>query len=231
MISFFFLAYALAHGALFVWALRLLLQHRHVDTVPVLIVLFGLVYDNAVLAGGTLIGHGGLLERLSIPRFFLHAFGTPLLMLSALGLVQRCGANWARSSGIAIGVTTLTLVMIAVGVAADLVGLHLVAKDSAGVVSYGNASAFAAPVAPLVTVLILLTAGVIVWRHSGGPWLLIGAIVQLLAGAISGAMMIVGNFGELALLAALIVTDARVPDPRRDPQAPARDDQLNSMLS
>ncbi len=208
MISFLFLAYALAHGALSVWAVRLFLQHRHPDTVPVLIVLFGLIYDNAVLAGGTFIGHGELLERLSVPRFFLHAFGTPLLILSALGLVRRSGAKWARSSVVGGGMAALTLAMVAVGVAADLVGLHLVAKDSAGVVSYGNASAFAAPVAPLVTVLILLTAGVIVWRHSGGPWLLIGAIVQLLAGAISGAMMIVANFGELVLLAALVLTDA-----------------------
>ena len=89
--SIVFLLYALAHIALFGWTLRLFLQHRYPATVPLLIVLFGLVYDNAVLAGGAWIGHGELLERLSVPRFFMHAFGTPLLMLSAIGLTALGG--------------------------------------------------------------------------------------------------------------------------------------------
>lgn len=38
-----------------------------------LIVTFGLIYDNAILAGGGMLGHGDVLERLSVPRFFMHA--------------------------------------------------------------------------------------------------------------------------------------------------------------
>ena len=210
MISIVFLLYALSHIALFRWALHLFLQHRHPATVPLLIVLFGLVYDNAVLAGGAWIGHGELLERLSVPRFFMHAFGTPLLMLSAVGLVQRSGVNWARSGMVVGGVAALTLAMIAVGVEADMLQLDLVAKDPAGVVSYGNASTVGPPIAPLVTIVILITAGVIVWWHNGGPWLLAGAVAQLAAAAIGDAIVIIGNLGELVLLAGLIVTDAKL---------------------
>lgn len=218
MISFFFLAYALAHVALFGWALRLFLQHRHPVTVPLLIVLFGLIYDNAVLAGGAWIGHGELLEHLSVPRFFMHAFGTPLLMLSALGFVRRSGAEWSGSGVVAGGVTALMLAMIAVGVDADLLRLDLVAKETAGVVSYGNASTAGPPIAPVVTIVVLIAAGVIVWRHKGGPWLLAGAVAQFVAATVGDAIMIAGNLGELALLAALIVTDARLsksPEPTR----------------
>jgi hypothetical protein len=210
MTSLVFLLYALACSALFGWALRLFMQHRCPTTVPLLIVLFGLIYDNAVLAGGAWIGHGELLERLSVPRFFMHAFGTPLLMLSALGLVRRSGTRWAQSGVVVGGVAVLTLLMIAVGAEADLLRLTLVAKESAGVVSYGNASSLGPPIAPIVTIIVLIAAGVIVWRHKGEPWLLAGAVAQFVAAATGDAFVIAGNFGELALLAGLIVTDDRL---------------------
>jgi hypothetical protein len=229
--SIAFLLYALAHLALFGWALRLFLQHRHPATVPLLIVLFGLIYDNAILAGGVWIGHGELLERLSLPRFFMHAFGTPLLILSALGLVRRSGADWAQSGVVTGGVAALTLAMIAVGVEADLVRLDLVAKEPAGVVSYGNASTSGPPIAPLVTIVILIAAGVIVWRHSGGPWLFAGAVAQLVAAAIGDAFVIAGNLGELVLLAALIVTDARLSKSLEPTPNSGQNDRFNLMAS
>ena len=210
MMSIYFLLYALAHIALFGWALRLFLQHRHPATVPLLIVLFGLIYDNAVLAGGAWIGHGEVLERLSVPRFFMHAFGTPLLMLSALGLVRRSGADWARRGVVAGGLVALTLAMIAVGVEADLLRLDLVAKEQAGVISYGNASTAGPPIAPVATIVVLIAAGMVVWRRNGGLWLLAGAVARFVAAAIGDAIVIAGNLGELALLAGLIVTDARL---------------------
>lgn len=210
MMSIYFLLYALAHIALFGWALRLFLQHRHPATVPLLIVLFGLIYDNAVLASGAWIGHGEILDRLSVPRFFMHAFGTPLLMLSALGLVRRSGADWARRGVVAGGLVAFTLAMIAVGVEADLLRLDLVAKEQAGVISYGNASTAGPPIAPVATIVVLIAAGMVVWRRNGGLWLLAGAVAQFVAAAIGDAIVIAGNLGELALLAGLIVTDARL---------------------
>lgn len=209
MTSAVFLLYALGHAALFCWALSLLLRYRHPATVPLLIVTFGLVYDNAVLAAGGMIGHGELLERLSVPRFFMHAFGTPLLMLSALGLLMRTHAEWTRSALVAAGIAVLTIAMIAVGVEADLLGLDLQPKRTADLVSYGNAASAGPPVAPLVTIVVLIITGLIVWRD-GGPWLLLGASAQFIAAAIGDAITIAGNLGELALLAGLVATDHRL---------------------
>ena len=210
MTSLVFLLYALGHVVLFGWALWLLLRYRHPATVPLLIVTFGLVYDNAMLAAGGLIGHGELLERLSVPRFFMHAFGTPLLMLSALGLAIRSGAEWARSLPVAAAIALLTLAMIAVGVEADLIGLDLEANRVGDLVSYGNAATDGPPIAPIVTIFVLIAAGVIVWRRGGGPWLLLGSLVQFAAAAIGDAITIAGNLGELALLAGLVATDSRL---------------------
>lgn len=52
MTPLIFLLYALGHLALFGWALSLLLRRSSPATVPLLIVTFGLVYDNALLAVG-----------------------------------------------------------------------------------------------------------------------------------------------------------------------------------
>ena len=210
MNSLIFLIYALGHMALFVWALHLFLRYRHPATVPLLLVLFGLVYDNAVLAGGAFIGAGDVLEQLSVPRFFMHAFGTPLLILSALGLVRRVGAKWSFGAAAAATAVTLTVLMIAIGVYKDVVSLELAAKSAGDLISYGNAAAAGPPVAPIVTILALVGAGVIVARRGGGPWLLIGSLVQFTAAALGDAAVFIGNLGELALLAALVVTDHRL---------------------
>ncbi len=210
MTSLVFLLYALAHLALFTWAMVLLVRRGSPATVPLLIVTFGLVYDNALLAAGGSIGHGDLLERLSVPRYFMHAFGTPLLMLSALGLMRRVGRDWTRTSLLAALVASLTIAMIAVGVDADLVRLQLQAKAEAGVVSYGNAGTSGPPIAPIVTILVLIAAGISVWREGGEPWLLLGAVAQFIAAALADLFVLAGNLGELALLAGLVVTDARL---------------------
>lgn len=220
MNSLIFLLYALAHAALFAWAMWLLLRYRQPATVPLLIVAFGLVYDNLLLAGGGALGHGPLLEQLSVPRFFMHAFGTPLLMLSALGLARRAGANWTRASWVALLVGALTLAMIALGVQAELLDLQLEPKREGDLLSYGNASTDGPPIPALVTAGVLLVAGWLTWRGGAGPWLLIGTIAQFIAGALGNAIAVAGNLGELALLASLVATDHLLSRrPASDPTA------------
>lgn len=208
MTSAVFLIYSLIHLVLFTWATFLFIRYRHPGTVPLLIVAFGLIYDNFILFAGASIGHGDLLERLSIPRFFMHAFGTPLLMLAGLGLVIRTRAKWAGSRWVAACVLVLTLAMIAVGVDADFVSLQLQPKQAADLISYGNAATSGPPVAPIVTIIVLILAGGVVWKRRGGPWLLLGSIAQFAAAALGDTFVIVGNLGEVALLAGLIGTDS-----------------------
>lgn len=224
MVPIIFALYALAHTVLFAWALQLLVRHREVSAVPLALVTFGLVYDNLILATGAWIGHGEMLERLSVPRFFMHAFGTPLLMLSALGMLRRIGPDWTRTKLAASLVGSVTVAMVAVGVDADLIRLDLAAKEVSGLVSYGNAATEGPPIAPIVTILVLLAAGFLAWRHDGGPWMLLGAVAQFIAAFIGDRLVIAGNLGEVALLAGLVVTQARISrrrdaDPRARPPA------------
>ena len=212
-----FLLYAAGHFALFGWALLLLLRHGRATTVPLLIVTAGLVYDNLMLAAGSSIGAGEQLRQLSVPRFFLHAVATPLLILSGLGLARRAGSRIVRSRAVAAAVLLLTLAMVAVGFRAEMLSLELVLEQTGGIVRYGNGATDGPPLAPVVTILLLIAAGLLVWRSGGGPWLAAASLAQFAAAAIGDAILVAGNFGELLLLAGLVATDWALGCARPEP--------------
>src|SRR5699024_5006927 len=95
--------YTLVYVVLLAWGLALAARHRWATpaNIPLLIVA-GLVYDNAVLATGRLIGEGPLLEALNLGRFWIHALVTPLLVVFAWHAITRTGAGWARTRWAAV---------------------------------------------------------------------------------------------------------------------------------
>lgn len=207
MNTLIFTCYALIHAALFVWTMRNFLRWREPATVPLLLVTAGLVYDNSMVAIGSFVGGGAMLAQLSVPRFFMHAMTTPLLILTALGMVQRTGAGWARKPFAIALVASLTVAMIIAGFGSDMVNLTLEAQHEGGLLSYGNANAGGVPIAPTVTTLVLLAAGIIVWMKDKIAWLTLGSIGQFAAAALGGLFVALGNLGEVLLLAGLVATD------------------------
>lgn len=209
-----FILYAAGHLSLFVCAAWLLVSRRTLATVPLMIVTAGLVYDNAMLALGGSIGVGQQLEQLSVPRYFMHAVSTPLLILTALGLVQRTEAHWSFALP-SIGLAVLIVVaLVAFGFWTDMITLQLEPEQEGGIVSYGNANSI--PVAPIATIIILFAAAAIIWWRGGGPILLVGAVIQFAAAATAEALVFAGNLGELALLAGLVWTDHKLKFARLD---------------
>ena len=77
-----------------------------------------LVYDNGLLAlGRTIVAnpvkeHFAMLSALSQPRFFAHAFLTPLLALQATRLGERAGATWLAKGTTTHMVVSLSLIHI-----------------------------------------------------------------------------------------------------------------------
>lgn len=187
---------------------------------PLLLVTAGLVYDNAMLAFGESLGFGQQLEQLSVPRYFLHAISTPLLILTALGFIQRTGAQWSTAKTTMVLVVLLVISLVVFGFWTDMVTLRLEAQQEEGLVSYGNASTI--PVAPIATIVALIAAGLVVWRRGGGVALLLGALLEFAAAAMGGALVFAGNLGELALLAGLVWTDWKLDPAGHGPAEPAR---------
>lgn len=206
MNTIIFLGYAVAHSLLFGLALSVFLARRTPSSVPLLLVTGGLIYDNLMLAVGSGIGEGQTLAQLSVPRFFLHALTTPLLMITGYCLAAQTWASLNRRRLAVAAIVILMFAMIAVGFWQDMLNLSLELQRQDGVISYGNAGSDGPPLAPIVTMVVLLAAGLIVWWKVRIPWLALGAIVQFAAAMLADAAVPIGNFGEVALLAGLVAT-------------------------
>ncbi|WP_413452598.1 hypothetical protein AA0Y32_09950 [Georgenia phoenicis] len=207
-----FLAYTGIYLVLLAWGLTLAARRRRWWTpanVPLLVVV-GLVYDNAVLGTGRFIGEGALLEALNLPRYWTHALVTPLLVVFAWHALVRAGVGWARTRAAAVvaGAVTAGLVVLEL---THVVGLDFEARREYGVLSYAPVEeAGGPPVMVLVVSLALLVAGVLVWRRQGWPWLLVGTAVMTVGSAVpvpvdSGA---VTNLFEVVLLTSVLATVA-----------------------
>lgn len=208
MTAAIFLVYAFIHVALFVTSIALLYRRRTLSTVPLSLVTAGLAYDNAMIAVGGSLGVGQELMQLSVPRFFMHALATPMLLLAALGLIQRTSADWSHAQLAKVFSLTLVVLLIAVGFWSDMLMLELEPKSEGSILSYSNANSF--PVAPIATIIALIAAGLVLWRNGGGTWVLLGTLTQLAVTFVGEAVVFAGNFGEVALLAALVWTDVTV---------------------
>ncbi|WP_028814764.1 hypothetical protein [Streptomyces flavidovirens] len=156
-----------------------------------------LAYDSAVVAAGTVLGHGPPLETLSTGRYLLHAVLTPLVvpcaaMLLSSGRVVVAGA-WGTAGALAVA-----------GAWATLPGLGLEPRHWADTVRYADAEPGGVPVAAVAAMLLLLVAGAVLWRRRRVPWLALGAVALFVASAAAVVVPPLGNAGEALMLAGLV---------------------------
>lgn len=179
--------------------------------VLVLIVVFGLAYDNVAIAAGAVWGEGDLLKTLNAPRYWVHALFTPAMMIVAFGALRLAGVGWAQSRLWHTVVCVLATVLILLGSYIDILNLTLVPETENGVLRYVNDfHLFKGPPIPaVVTILMVLIFGAVLWRKIKWPWLFLGSLVMFLAAAATG-FPIIQNVGEIAFGAGLVFTMIRV---------------------
>ncbi|MEU7282257.1 hypothetical protein AB0A69_26290 [Streptomyces sp. NPDC045431] len=156
-----------------------------------------LAYDSAVVAAGTVLGPGALLQALSTGRYVLHALLTPLVVPCAAMLLRGGRAVVAGAWGTAC-------VLAAAGAWATLPGLDLVPRRWADTLRYADAEPGGVPVAAVAAMLLLLGAGVVLWRRRRVPWVAAGAVAVFAASAAAVAVPPLGNAGEALMLAGLV---------------------------
>ncbi|MGW0781854.1 hypothetical protein [Streptomyces sp. NPDC002913] len=174
--------------------------------VPTL-VCAALVWDNGVIALGSSAGAGPLLETLSVPRFVAHALLTPLLVLWSLSAVTHAGLPWARRKGVRVAAVGLTVLLVAAGVLHDIIGLTLRTERWADTLRYTNDAA--SPVGPLpaiITGLVVLFAGIVLWRSTGFAWLAVTAGVMVVVSGAAAQVPPLGNAAEVVLNVGLLLT-------------------------
>lgn len=205
-----FFGYFAIYLVLLILGIRLAKQHGwNTLSNVLLLILFGLVYDNAILALGKFIGEGNLLERLSYPRFYMHAFFTPLLVLFSLSALKRAAIQWAFTQRVQAVFYLITLSLILYELLAEINGLSLSANWNYGVLSYSNADASSgAPLMVLMVSIVLLISSLFIWRKQKWGWFFAATVIMFVGNAfpISLPSAAIANAFELILIVGLFLT-------------------------
>lgn len=208
-----FFGFSVAYLALLVWGLMQLSARRRTDAaaLPLLVVL-GLIYDNAIIGTGRWLGEGPLLEGLSLGRFWIHAIVTPLLVVWAWHACRRAGARWAATTVGAVLAVAFAVGLMVLEYVTVLAGLQIAANEEYGVLSYSaEGGAQGPPLMVLFVAAALLVAGIVVLVKQKSPVLLIGTALMTVGSGVpipveSGAIT---NAFELVLLISILWTTGR----------------------
>lgn len=177
----------------------------------VLIVVYGLAYDNLVIAAGAMLGEGDLTKAINWPRYAIHALFTPAMMIAAFGMLRRADVRWAQGRVAHTIVCVLATALILFGGYGDILNLHLVPQSANGVLRYVNDFEFmkGPPLPAVLTIIVVLAFGGFLWRQIKWPWLFIGAAIMFIS---AGLMRIplLPNLGEIAFAAGLVFSMIKV---------------------
>lgn len=196
-----------AYVGLVVWAFSR--QRSWTLMAFVYLVLFGLVYDNGMIAIGKFIGEGELLENLNAMRFWIHALFTPALVLFSLGALRGAGVKWAKKQWALIAGIALFVLLIAIEIWQVTWGTELEPVSEYGVLKYSAIEDISGPPWMILLVsAVLLAAGAIVWKKAGWPWMFVGSVIMGIGSSVTLAVEseAVTNIFELILLASLVWT-------------------------
>jgi hypothetical protein len=177
--------YSLAYLFLFLWGLKLSAQYGFFSWLNVLLlVTFGLIYDNLVLSMGSIIGKGPFLEGLNGMRYWFHAFFTPLLILFSATAVRKTGIHWLKERTGLILTGAFTLAMVIAELIQNTLGLKLEPARNYGVLSYESTSSHGPPIMIIGVTVALLIAGVILWKKLKWKWMAVGVILMGIGSAV-----------------------------------------------
>lgn len=207
MTSLLFAMVTVIHSGLALWLARHAWIARSPSSLMAALVAFGLVYDNGIVAIGRLIGEGALLENLNLPRFWIHALITPLLIITAVGLARRLGAPWARSKWVHGAFCSLATALVLYGLLFELVGLELAADREGDTLRYSAVDS-APPIPSIAVIVVLIIVGAALARR-GGAWMGAGAAIMFAAAAVPSLPLLVANLGEVVLIVGLGLTATR----------------------
>lgn len=205
------------HVLLVIWLVRIYRQTGLLTAAVLIIPQAGLVWDNGVVAAGTLVGIGDTLKALSWPRFWVHwLFGTWLII--ACGAVLRlAGVRWALTRA---GMLVFCLLTVALMIY-DLPHFfrdQLYPVCEKGLIRYSTFVApdrlcfegqaltprSAPPIPSILTCLIVIATGAVLLVRRRFAWMLLGGVVMLLTASPPGMKYKLDNLGEVFITGGVI---------------------------
>lgn len=206
--SFAHLSIALMEWVLLGETIRLWRQSRSLPMIVLPIVLASISYDNLILAMGSLIGEGELLETLSMVRFLLHYVVVPLFIVIGVEIAHRAGAGWANTA-VRVLSWVIALGIAGVDVTTHYIGLDLVPVRFADILRYTAANVIGPPITTIVVNLFMLLIGIGIWIRLKWPWLFLGTVVALIGNAIPSSLVgtLAGSGSEFVMAISLLLTE------------------------
>ncbi len=193
MYSLLMLPLVIANTLLVVWLARSGFRHRDWVLFLTLVLMIALPYDTAIVALGSTIGQGELLENLSAPRLNWFYLTAPLLLPIAGGIARRAGLAWAQPNWV-LGVLGLLALGFVVNDAAKIFQVptiypacfedvlrYVSSVKPSQVCTPGQAGVDVGgslPWAGLAGLLTMLVVGGLLWWKCSWPWLVLGSVAS-----------------------------------------------------
>ena len=177
----------------------------------------GLVWDNGVIAAGSLIGIGDTLKALSWPRFWIHWIFGAWLIIGCGAILRLAGVRWAQTRAGMLAFCVLTAALMIYDLPHFFRDqLHPVCEK--GMVRYSTVVTAdrlcfegqaltprdAPPYASIIACLVVIACGVVLLIRRRFIWMLLGGVVMLLSAAPPGMKLKLDNLGEVFITGGVI---------------------------
>jgi len=223
LINITYLCISIAAFLTFIWGLKQWNSYRDVVFLLILAPVCLLWYDSLIIGIGSWIGEGSTLKTLSWPRYITHEILLPFWIIAAGALARRADFNWAKSKVVMALFCLVGTLGFAMGVM-ELLKIELFPACLKGTVRYvtyvseaqacsvdmigaGHAPS-GPPIIPILSTVLFLIIGLIMWAKRRWPWLLLGSILMfVMAGmpqSIAGPLL--SNIAEPVIAFAALLT-------------------------
>ena len=173
------------------------------------LMLFGMAYDNLVLALGNVGAGASWYAAASHARFALHAAILPLLIPFALSAMRACAIPFAGRRGVAACCWLVVAAAWSYGLWQDLGGLELKPREVFGHLRLASADALP-PLATIGANLLAMLCAFFVWRRAGWSPFFLGSLFIFLVNGATGGLpwsILAGNGAEVAFALCLLLTE------------------------